>query len=83
MQCKVGIRFGEATDEYFYFEFEMALRYPSEDAKEAVKYINLGFEREGTSPFHVSTPPTSLDGCVFFNSVAVALPFNSISDGSK
>ena len=37
----------------------------------------------GTSPFHVSTPPTSLDGCGFFNSIVVGLPFNSISDNSK
>ena len=37
----------------------------------------------GTSPFHISTPPTSLDGCGFFNSVVVRLPFNSISDGSE
>ena len=29
-----------------------------------------------------STPPTSLDGCNFFNSVVVGLPFNSIYDGS-
>ena len=36
----------------------------------------------GTSPFHVSTPPTSLDGCGFFNSVVVRLPFNLISDSS-
>ena len=25
----------------------------------------------------------SLDGCVFFNSIVVRLPFNSISDGSE
>ena len=37
----------------------------------------------GTIPFPVSTPPTSLDGCSFFNSVVVGLPFNLISDGSK
>ena len=37
----------------------------------------------GTSPFCVSTPPTSLDGCGFFNSVGVRLPFNLISDGSE
>ena len=36
----------------------------------------------GTSLFHVSAPPTSLDGCGFFNSVVVRLPFNSISDSS-
>ena len=34
----------------------------------------------GTSLFIVSAPPTSLDGCGFFNSVVVRLPFNSISD---
>ena len=37
----------------------------------------------GTSPFHVSTCPTSLDGCRFFNSIVVRLPFNSISDDSE
>ena len=37
----------------------------------------------GTSPMHVSDPPTNLDGCGFFNSVIVRLPFNLISDGSK
>ncbi|KAF6094767.1 hypothetical protein HJG60_011865 [Phyllostomus discolor] len=35
----------------------------------------------GTSPFHVSTPPTSLDGCGLFNSTVVRLPLNLISDG--
>ena len=29
--------------------------------------------RCGTSVFHVSAPPTSLDGCDFFNSVVVRL----------
>ena len=37
----------------------------------------------GTSPLWVSTPPTSLDGCSFFNSVVVRLPLNLISDGSE
>ena len=37
----------------------------------------------GTSPFHSSTPPTSLDGCGFFNSIVVRLPLNLISDGSE
>ena len=37
----------------------------------------------GTSPFCVSAPPTSLDGCGFFNSIVVRLPFNSFSDGSE
>ena len=37
----------------------------------------------GTSLFHVSVPPTSLDGCGFFNSIVVRLPFNSISDHSE
>ena len=37
----------------------------------------------GISLFHVSVPPTSLDGCGFFNSVVVRLPFNSISAGSE
>ena len=36
-----------------------------------------------TSPFHIYIPTTSLDGSGFFNSVAVRLPFNSISDCSK
>ena len=31
------------------------------------------------SPFHISYPATSLDGCGFFNAVVVRLPFNSIS----
>ena len=39
--------------------------------------------RCGTSPFCICTPPTSLDGCGFFNSVIVRLLFNSISDGSE
>ena len=39
--------------------------------------------RCGTNPLHISAPPTSLDGCGFFNSVVVRLPFNSISDGSE
>ena len=30
-----------------------------------------------------SVPPTCLDGCGFFNSTVVRLPFNSISDGSE
>ena len=34
----------------------------------------------GTSPFGILAPPTYLDGCGFFNSVLVRLPFNSISD---
>ena len=36
-----------------------------------------------TSPFLNCVPPTSTDGCGFFNSVVVRLPFNSISDGSE
>ena len=36
----------------------------------------------GTSPFCACTPPSSLDGCGFFNST-VRLPFNSISDSSE
>ena len=35
------------------------------------------------SPFHICSPTTSLDGCRFFNSVAVRLPVNLISDGSE
>ena len=34
----------------------------------------------GISLFHVCTPPTSLDGCDYFNSVVVRLPFRSIPD---
>ena len=33
--------------------------------------------------FHIITPPTSLDGCGFFNSIIVWLPFNSISNSSE
>ena len=36
-----------------------------------------------TSSFCLSIPPTSVDGCVFFNSTVVAFPFNLISDGSE
>ena len=34
----------------------------------------------GTSWFRIYAPPTSLDGCGFFNSIAVRLPFTLISD---
>ena len=37
----------------------------------------------GTSPFCISTPPISLDGCGCFNSVVIRLPFNLISDGAE
>ena len=37
----------------------------------------------GVTPFCVHAPPTSLDGCGFFNFIVVRLPFNSISDGSE
>ena len=37
----------------------------------------------GTSLFHLSTLPASLDGCGFFNSLVVRIPFNTFSDGSK
>ena len=37
----------------------------------------------GTSPFHVYAPPTSLDGCGFFNSIVVRLSFNSIFVSSE
>ena len=36
----------------------------------------------GTNSFHICTPPTSLDGCGFFNSNGI-LPFNLISDCSE
>ena len=39
--------------------------------------------RRRTSPFHVSAPPTSLDGRGLFNSIVVRLPFNLISDSSE
>ena len=39
-----------------------------------------GFE---TSCFHISTSPTVLDGCGFFNPVVVGRPFISISDSSE
>ena len=37
----------------------------------------------GTNPFLVCIPTASLDGCGFFNSVVVRLPFNSITVGSE
>ena len=37
----------------------------------------------GTSPFRVWAPTTSQDGCGFFNSIVVRLPFNSTSDSSE
>ena len=37
----------------------------------------------GTSPFCVWAPPTSVDGCGFFNSVVIRLLFNSVSDGCE
>ena len=37
----------------------------------------------GTSLFCVCTPSTSLDGCGFFNSIVVRLPFNSIFDSPE
>ena len=37
----------------------------------------------GTSLFHISTSPTVLDGCGFFNPVVVGRPFISISDSSE
>ena len=39
--------------------------------------------RWGTSLFCICAPPTHLDGCGFFNSIVVRLPFNSISDSSE
>ena len=35
----------------------------------------------GTSPFHISPPPSILDGCGFFNTIVFRLLFNSISHG--
>ena len=37
----------------------------------------------GASPSHIFAPSTSLDGCGFFNSKVIRIPFNSISDGSE
>ena len=37
----------------------------------------------GISSFCVCATPTNLDGCGFFNSIVVRLPFTSISDGSE
>ena len=37
----------------------------------------------GKSPFCLSAPPTSLDGCGFFNFIVVGFPFNSISVSSE
>ena len=37
----------------------------------------------GSSLFQICALPTSLDGCIFFNSIVVRLPFNSISDSSE
>ena len=37
----------------------------------------------GTSLFCICSPPTSLDGCGFFNSLVVKLPLKSVSDGSE
>ena len=37
----------------------------------------------GTSLFCISVPPATLDGCGFFNSVVVRLPFDLTSDGSE
>ena len=36
-----------------------------------------------TSPFHICAPPASLDGCGFYISVVVGLPFNLTSDCSE
>ena len=45
-----------------------------------ISLSNFYPHRCGASPFHVYTPPTSLGGCGFFNSIVVRLPFNLISD---
>ena len=37
----------------------------------------------GISPLFICYPHTTLDGCGFFNSVVVRLPFNLIFDGSQ
>ena len=48
----------------------------------APKFLSTTCGR-GTSLFRVCTPPTSLDGCGFFNSIVVKLPFSLISDSSE
>ena len=53
----------------------LLLRYPSQI------FIYHIWMRD--HPFHIFVPSTSLDGCGFFNSVVVRLPFNSISDGTE
>ena len=42
--------------------------------------LNFYPHRCGASPFYIHAPSISLDGCGFFNSVVVRLPFNLISD---
>ena len=49
----------------------------------APKISLLNFYGFGTGLFRVCTPLTSLDGCGFFNSIVVRLPFSSISDVPK
>ena len=49
------------------------LRYPSQIF---IPYLYVGIAHS------VSIPPTSLNGCGFFNSIVVRLSFNSVSKGS-
>ena len=45
--------------------------------------VGVGPARSTFPLLHASTPPTSLDGCGFFNSVVIRLPLGWISDGSQ
>ena len=51
------------------------LRYPSQ--------IFIHHTWVWDQPVPLCTPPPGPDGCGFFNSIVVRLPFNSISDGSE
>ena len=44
--------------------------------------VNFYLPRVDMEPAH-SVSPTSVDGCGFFNSVVVRLPFSLISDASE
>ena len=50
-------------------------RYPS--------WIFIHHTWRRNQPVPVCSPPTSMDGCGFFNSLVVRLPFNLISEGSE
>ena len=47
-----------------------------------ISFPNFYPQHMDVGPAHsASAPPTNLDGCGFFNSIVVWLPFNLISDG--